>query len=265
MRAGPAALCPGSVVHRRHRPAEHRFRHRTSHVWIDPDRPDELCDLSRWWSSRGPAPVRFRADDYGTAASGSDGPLSLGDQARNDLTEVLGHRPAGPVRMLSQLRRWGWLFNPITFFLAWDGDDDRPVGAVLEVTNTPWHERHRYAVALTEEGGQWRAGFDKSLHVSPFLDEDYRYQLAIADRDDRFRAALDVVDTDDSVVLSTLLDTARTPASRSAVREATLRPLLPTHRVTIGIHAQAVRLWRKGVPFVAHPGKRSRQPDRTRS
>ncbi len=253
MRAGGPALCRGTVWHKRRQPTEHEFRYDTSHVWLDPDRPDELCGLSPWWSARRPALVRYRAADYGRP----DDPTPLAEQVRTDLTPVLGRRPDGPVRLVSQLRRWGWLFNPITFYLAWHDDPDTPVGVVLEVTNTPWHERHRYAVALDHVDGAFRATFDKALHVSPFLDEDYRYRLTIADDDARFRASLDVVGDEEQIVVATLLDAERTPADRAAVATATWRPVLPTHRVTIGIHAQAARLWRKGVPFVAHPDKRS--------
>ncbi|MEM9891083.1 MAG: DUF1365 domain-containing protein [Actinomycetota bacterium] len=259
MRAGGPALCRGSVWHKRLGPAEHEFRYDTSHVWLDPDRPDDLCDLNRWWSSSRPAPVRYRASDYGRA----DDPTPLSEQARDDLAPVLDGRPEGPVRLVSQLRRWGWLFNPISFHLVWHDDPDTPVGAVLEVTNTPWHERHRYAVALDRDGGAFRAVFDKTLHVSPFLDEDFRYRLTIADVDERFNASLDVVGAEEQVVVATLLDAPRTPADAATVAAATWRPVLPTHRVTLGIHAEAACLWRKGVPFVAHPDKRRPSPQPT--
>lgn len=259
MRAGGPALCRGAVWHQRLHPVEHEFRYATSHVWLDPDEPEALCDLSRWWSATRPAPVRYRAVDYGRP----DDATPLAQQARDDLAPVLGGRPEGPVRLVSQLRRWGWLFNPITFYLAWHDDAEAPAGAVLEVTNTPWHERHRYAVALQRRGGAWRAVFDKTLHVSPFLHEDYRYRLTIADDDERFHASLDVVGAKEEVVVATLLDAKRTPADAASVAAATWRPVLPTHQVTLGIHAQAARLWRKGVPFVAHPDKRRSSPQST--
>lgn len=257
MRAGPAAVCEGEVRHRRARPTEHAFRYRSSQIWIDPDRPEELFDRSLLWSDRRPAVVRFRADDYGHR--GSTEPL--GEQARSDLESLLGRRPLGAVRMLSQARRWGWLFNPITIFVVWDAQPDQPVGAVLEVTNTPWKERHRYPIALTLDGGRFVARFPKQLHVSPFLDEDHHYLLRLDDRDDRVRLALDVEDGDGGTVLETFLDVERRKATAGSLAWSALTMFAPTHRVSLGIHVQAARLWLKGVPFVPHPRSR-RTPER---
>ncbi len=266
MRAGPPAVCPGRVWHRRTTPREHEFVYTTSHVWIDPDRPDTLCDLHPRWSTNRPDVVRFRAADYGRPDA-DPAVESLADQARHDLTPVLGRTPEGPVRMVSQLRRWGWLFNPLSVFVVWDAGDevaDRPVGAVLEVTNTPWNERHRYPLALTADvdgdvdgdgQGAWTATFAKALHVSPFLTLDHEYRLRLADRDDRVEVAIDVVDGDGAVVLATALSAERLTADRATVAAATWRPILPTHRVSLGIHVQAARLWRRGVPFVPHPNR----------
>lgn len=256
MRPGPPALCEGTVVHRRETPA-HQFTYPVSQVWLDPDRPDEICALHPGWSASHPSPVRFRRRDYG-----ADPRRSLADAARDDLAPVLGHRPHGPVRMLSQLRRWGWLFNPITFFFVWDdADDSRPAGVVLEVTNTPWKERTRYPLALGSSGTSLGQHFEKAMHVSPFLDMDHRYRLSLEDRDDRVAVDIDVLDADGCITLHTALRLDRQTATRSALGRSLRSFPLSTFRVSAGIHAQAARLRAKGVPFIAHP--RRRQPSAT--
>lgn len=309
MTPGEPAVCFGTVVHHRRAPAEHRFTYPVNQIWLDPDDPGALFDRHRLWSSTRPAPVRFRRRDY--LDSGSQ---PIGPALRRSVEPALGRIPAGPIRMLTQARTWGWLFNPITVFLLWADDGlgppPAPAAAVLEVTNTPWKERHRYPVALADHGGTLTATFDKSLHVSPFLDEDYRYVLRLresyeADRSDgpppRLTVELDVVDdrihrpppngtnsktTSDAVddhgfeqeappdepadlsnppsggpILTTRLVVDRHPATRSTMTRALFRNPLPTHRVSLGIHAQALRLWRKGVPFVAHPERRVARAD----
>ena len=45
--AGTAALCQGTVWHRRNRPAVNEFTYRISQVWIDPDHPEELTRRHR--------------------------------------------------------------------------------------------------------------------------------------------------------------------------------------------------------------------------
>lgn len=254
LRPGRAAICPGTVFHQRRSPAHHEFQYPVSYVWIDPDHPAELCRASRWWSASHPAPARFRRRDYGMAPTGS-----LAESVRDALADVVGQRPLGAVRMLTQVRRWGWLFNPITVYVAWasDAGTGDPVGAVLEVTNTPWKERHRYAIALSRRDDVLVASTDKVLHVSPFLDEDFRYDVRICGGDERFELALDVVPTGTDVpILVTRLSVGRVPPARPALTAALRRPFAPTHRVSAGIHHQALRLWRAGVPFVAHPDSR---------
>ena len=255
MRPGPPAVCAGSVLHRRNRPRHHEFRYAVHYVWFDPDRPDDLCDLhSAWSSTRRWAPVRFRRADYGDGSA-----TPLGDQVRHRLAPVLGRRPAGPVRLLTQLRRWGWLFNPISVFVVWDDPEADPVGAVLEVTNTPWKERHHYAIELSPEptGPGFVAEFDKALHVSPFLDEDYRYRFGLAADDDGIDLRLDVVAHGAAVpgepIVETRLRTGRRSADHDTLAADLLGAFAPTHRVSLGIHLEAARLLAKRVPFIPHP------------
>lgn len=246
---GKASLCPGRVLHRRNAPATHEFTRPVSMVWIDPDRPDELFGRHPLWSSHRPAPVRFRASDHGDA------------DPRDELEAVLGHRPNGPLRMLTQPRRWGWLFNPFTLHLVWDAPDADPVGAVIEVSNTPWKERHRYPLALDRRGDQMVASFDKELHVSPFLGMDHRYDLRISGLADHLLVDLDVVGRDGQAVVETRLDVTQVEPTPPAMRTFMTRNPVATHRVSAGIHLEAAKLWLKRVPFVTHPSTPSPRPD----
>jgi uncharacterized protein len=259
MKPGPPAVCDGQVFHRRSFPTVHEFAQSVAYVWLDPDAPYDLC-RHPLWSSTHAAPARFRSADYGNGSA-----TSLATQVRDDLASSTGRRPEGSVRMLTQVRRWGWLFNPITLYLAWDLSSDDPVGAVLEVTNTPWKERHRYAVALDaatgNAGSRFTARVPKVLHVSPFLDERYDYAITLASDDatgaGNIEFSIDVVTpgTND-VVVTTRLCVNRRPATRRALGASLRHNVAPTHLVSAGIHRQAVHLWAKRVPFVAHPRKR---------
>lgn len=249
---GGPAVCDGTVFHRRTMPARHEFRSRVSYVWLDPDDPAALTAEHPLWSNERVAPARFRRRDYGASASGS-----LADAARDELAPLLDGRPTGPVRMLTQVRRWGWLFNPITVYVVWDAGGGDPVGAVLEVTNTPWKERHRYPIALVRDGEWLRADTAKALHVSPFLDESHRYDVRLRGRGTRVHVRIDVVpDGSDRPILATGLSVDRAPADRRTLTTALFRRFASTHRVSLGIHWQALRLGTKRVPFVAHPSKR---------
>jgi DUF1365 family protein len=263
VRPGVPAVCAGQVYHRRIGPTGHEFRYPVSYVWLDPDAPGDLCRHHPLWSATHPSPARFRSHDYGDGST-----ASLGDQVRDELHPVIGRRPEGQIRMLTQLRRWGWLFNPITLYVAWDSGDETPTGAILEVTNTPWNERHRYAVALDAadrangETARFTARVRKVLHVSPFLDEEFDYFIGLRlDESGSLDLAIDVVTPEtDHAVLTTRLQLDRVPASRRSLGIALRRNIAPTHGVSMRIHAQAAILWVKRVPFVAHPRKRKNHP-----
>jgi DUF1365 family protein len=237
----------------------HDLAQRVSMVWIDPDDPGELFDRHWLTSSRRPAPLRFRAGDYGTA----DAPLGA-EAVRAELAPVIGGPVDGPVRMLTQPRRWGWLFNPLSVYFAWSqqGADEGsgPVGVVLEVTNTPWKERHRYAVALDDTGDALVGSFAKTFHVSPFLGLDHDYELRIRSNDRRIRVELDVVGDDGATVLTTRLTVDCVAPTRPRLRRFVFDDALANHRVSAGIHAHAARLWAKGVRFVPHPGAKAAPP-----
>ena len=260
MRAGEAALCNGQVWHRRNRPTVNEFTYGASHVWIDPNNPEALTALSPLWATTRPGPVQIRRSDYGAEPTGD-----LNEQLRDVIEPVLGYRPAGEVRMLSQARRWGWLFNPITVFVLWDKNPDAPVAAVAEVTNTPWKERRQYPLPLapTPSSGDadataFHVAFDKELHVSPFLEMGYRYQLTLESHDEELSVRIDVCDADHEVpMVETALVVQRSKPTAASLNKSAFADALRTRQVSSGIHAQALKIARKGVPFVSHPKKQA--------
>ena len=76
--------------------------------------------------------------------------------------------------MLTHLRTFGHCFNPVSFYYCFAADGERLEAVVAEVTNTPWGERHAYVLARRTRP-VLRGGFDKALHVSPFMGMDQRY------------------------------------------------------------------------------------------
>lgn len=170
-----SGLYEGTVRHRRFAVSPGEFRHPLALAYVD---LDELPDLlgGRLLRSR-PGLLRFRRRDYlGDPAV----PLAAAVRAR--AAELTGHRPEGPIRVLTQLRTFGHCFNPISFYYCFDGAGQHVEMVLAEVTNTPWGERHAYA--LTADSGAAGSGgpvltgaFAKRMHVSPFLGMDYTYRV----------------------------------------------------------------------------------------
>ncbi len=247
-----SALYEGAVHHERLGPRPHRFRYRVFFAYLD---LDELPDLfrGRWlWSARRPNVAWFRRADY---LGPADVPLK---QAVLDRVEAeLGRRPDGAVRVLTQLRTFGYLFNPVSFYYCF-GADGALEAVAAEITNTPWNERHTYVLdARTgREAVGLRHEFAKRFHVSPFHPMEQRYEWRLSEPGETLGVHMTNREGD-RAVFHAGLEARRRPVTAAALAGALLRHPLLTLRVHAAIYWQAARLWAKRIPFHAHPAKRA--------
>jgi uncharacterized protein len=228
-----SALYEGWVRHRRMEPVEHEFRYRLFMAYLDLGELPDVLDRVPLWSARRPAPAWFRRRDY------------LSEEAlRETLEGHTGLRPEGPVRLLTHVRTFGHLFNPVSLYYCFDRRGERVAAVAAEVTNTPWGERHVYAFEGLE--GHVR----KRFHVSPFLGMDATYSVRLTAPGELLRVHMesrrgDRVDFDATLALS----------RRELSPAALVRYPLMTMRVMTGIYGQAARLKLKGAPYHAHPAR----------
>ena len=237
-----SGIYEGRVVHHRRARVDHRFSYRIAMAYLDLSEVGEVCHLHPLWSEGGRAPISFRRADYL-----GDPAVPLDTAVRDLVAERTGSRPSGPVAVLTHLRTWGWLFNPITTYYCFDPQGDTLEAVVVEVTNTPWHERTAYV--LPGPGTHLVA---KSLHVSPFLPMGLTHRITVDRPDHRLSVAIDDLDGDDTV-LSAALVLDRSPVGRRSLGRVLWRFPLLTVRVSLGIYRQALALWWKGVPVLRHP------------
>jgi uncharacterized protein len=248
--AGPAlrsAVYEGRVVHHRFRPVEHRFTYRIALVLLDLDEVDALCRLHPLWGAERVAAVSFRRRDFL-----GDPSVPLADAVRDLVAGRTGSRPTGPISVLTQLRTWGWLFNPITTYYCFDPSGTAVEWTVVEVTNTPWHERTAYVLP-----GTGAHDVPKGMHVSPFLPMDLTHRFGIGAPGDRLSLTVDDFAGDERVFAASMSLT-RLPAGRGSMGRLLWRFPLMTVRVSFGIYRQALALRLKGVPFHRHPDKARR-------
>lgn len=246
-----SAIYEGSVRHIRHRPARHAFQYRLFMAYVDLDELDQVFS-GRWlWSTQRPALARFRTSDH------LDGSCdNLAEGVRELVRERSGLRLDGPVRLLTHLRYFGYIFNPISVYYCFDKSDPAPRCYLLEVSNTPWKERVCYVLPATEAKSRGRGllfDFNKEMHVSPFIPMDTSYRCWVGSPGERLSLSIEVLQEDEAT-LQTSLALTRRPVAGGVLARSLLRYPLMTANVTLRIHLNALRLWMKGVKPLAHPG-----------
>jgi DUF1365 family protein len=245
-----SAVYEGTVRHARRGPVRHRFAYPIAMPFLDLAEIDAVFARHRLWSIERRNAVSFRRADF---LGDPSVPL---DTAVRELVEArTGRRPRGPIRLLAHVRTWGWLFNPIALYFCMDECGEGVEAVVLEVTNTPWHERHAYVV----EGGGGEHRFGKALHVSPFLEMDQEYRLRLTTPGDSLVVRLANLQRGEEVFEATLALRRREVDAATLGRLLWRYPLL-TLRVSTGIYWQALRLWAKGTPWYRHPLRVRRAP-----
>ena len=214
----------------------------------------ELFDDLRLWSARGPALAWFRREDHYVGSRDS-----LLEDIKDLIAQQTGNRPTGKVFLLTHLRYFGYCFNPISVYYCYD-DQDNLTDLVLEVSNTPWGERHWYVLPQSSNRadchGRRSHRFAKQMHVSPFMPMEITYRLRATAPGEQLSVALSNWRHDQRLFKADLALNRRA-MSPGLLNIMLLKFPFLTLRVTLAIHWQALRLWIKKTPFVPHPGKQS--------
>ena len=233
----------GETFHGRKGAVKNAFRYSVDYLLLDPD------------TATGPALFSLnRANLMALHDADHGGPPGQGRGAAWARETLARHGNPIPTKLLllTQPRILGHVFNPVSFWLAFDAQD-RLTAAIAEVTNT-YGDRHSYLCARPDHGPiapEDRLTASKIFHVSPFQPVEGSYRFRFDIRPDRIGIWIDLDLPQGG--LSTNLIGPRRPLTNPGILAAGLRRPFGSRRVLALIHWQALKLWWKGVPFRARP------------
>lgn len=252
-------ICFGRVMHRRLRPTEHQFSYGVFYLRVPLSALTTMRQRSNiWLRMNGFGLLSLRERDYGPR-DGTDWETWVRRLLRGaDVTTA-----DGEIVLQTFPRLLGYVFNPISVWYCFDRAGALRA-AICEVNNT-FGERHNYVVA--HEDGRAISTSDwliakKVFHVSPFCEVRgyYRFRFeqtfaADAAREARSFSQIDFFDgasDDDKLIVTTMHGTPQ-PLTSASARNAFFTYPLMTLGVIARIHWQALKLWRKNVPFFTKP------------
>jgi len=248
-------LYRGEVMHWRNAPHLNKFTYTLFMLYLDLDELTYVFKRRWFWSTKRFNLAEFRREDH------LPGKPCLKETVLDKVEEKTGHRPTGRVCLLTHLRYFGYVLNPVSFYYCFDDNNDKPVAIVAEVTNVPWGETHIYVLdPRTQKGNQegnlisgesaeiYRFEHDKEFHVSPFLPMDMRYFWRVSMPEKTLNVTINSKRQDKNVFSAELNLQRRTLTSKSLTVALLSFPFM-TLKVLFAIYYEALKLWLRKAPF----------------
>jgi uncharacterized protein len=245
-----SALYTGHVAHMR--PGKHRLRYRVFMLVLDLDELAALDASLRHFASNKNGLLAHFDRDHGARTD-----LPLRPQIETKLREAGIAWDGGRIVLLAMPRLLNYVFNPLSVYFCYRGDG-AIAALVYEVKNT-FGEQHFYVLppSVAPNGAVVQA-CDKDFFVSPFLEQDLRYEFKITPPGERASVAMTVKRGKDIALTASFAGDRRELTDANILRTVMGNPLM-TLMVIFGIHWEALRMWLKGVRYLGR-GKRHGAP-----
>jgi len=261
-----SCIYEGIIRHRRNTPHVHQFDFKSFFLMMDLGEIDSIF-RQRWlWSAKRIAVGRFKESEH-LIHHRQHGNLR---QRANQVLENAGisSDSIGSIRLLTQLRYFGFSMNPVSFFYCYSQCGKNVLAVIAEVNNTPWGEQHVYVIPNTKTDqipnpptSIRSNSIDKDFHVSPFMSLDMCYRMSFTAPGNKLGVKienhLDRPLNDITKILDVSMLMKRKPLTGWNLNWLLVRYPLITAQIFASIYWHAFRLFLKKTTFYSHPRKRN--------
>ena len=239
------SILAGHTRHTRFVPFEQSFSYKLFLLDIDIDRLEEASKQAACFAVERPALFSFRRRDHGAR---TDTPLR--PWAEKMFADAGIDLDGGAIRLITLPRHLFYKFSPISLWFGYHANG-KLTGIIYEVNNT-FGDTHAYVGEVNSERSQQEA--DKQLYVSPFFDVAGKYRFTLRNPINALSLIIENLEDNTRTHMATI-QAKRLPATTGAFVKAALTHPLSTHRVSLGIHYEAFKLWVKKAGYRSRPPK----------
>jgi uncharacterized protein len=245
-----SAIYSGRLRHRRFFPKAHEFTYDACMFYLDLEELPTVFKENSFWSLN-----RFNLGWFNRKDYFGDPAVPLDQAVRDHVTQHCGYCPQGSIRLLTQMRVWGFCFNPVSLYFIFENDSSVPSLILAEVNNTPWNQRHSYLLRC-DDNGKVNTEFSKQFHVSPFNPMDMQYHWISTAPDENLVVHMEN-HQQSADILTRHMDATLT-LKREEWSARRLNKIIWTMpwlaiKIPVAIYWQALRLFIKRVPIYSPP------------
>lgn len=231
------------IMHYRKTPQTHKFTHRIFMFYLD---LDELNDLQK----RTVLISRNRKNIY--SFFDNDHVSLNGKGIKENITEYLKSKGVdlngGKIKLLTNLRTFGYVFNPVSFYFCFNAEE-RPVCVVVEIGNTFRELKPFFIGAECLQGDRFQTQQTKYFYISPFVDLDIPLDFNLKVPGERLDIKIDDIKDGQKFLYTTMAGPRKELTFANLLRYTFMFPFV-TLKVIFLIHWHAAILhFIKKVPY----------------
>ena len=230
----------GNVSHRRFKPIKHYFSYRTFSILFDLDELENLQKRISLFSFN-----KFNLFSFYNKDHGSRDGSNLIDWVKKNLKNSDLNFKISKIKLLCFPRIFGYVFNPLSIFYCYDEKNLRAI--LYEVKNT-FDEQHTYIFLVDQNSKIISQHCNKKFYVSPFIEMESEYNFRLTEPGEKLRVYIKQTDKKDKILIACQTGKKQIMSTKQLVINFILHPMM-TFKIIIGIHFEALKLWKKGAIF----------------